>query len=211
MITLSPHLLIATATAFVGVGDTPDGIGAPEFVARLHEQVGRPDAVPFSVAAHDGANWDAVFVFHCGYWSHFDHRSDHSAWPLAPARTARKLGALAAERQVLREEPQAGDLFLQHSPAQRGFVRAGVVAQVVARRMGPDRRRIHDILTIEGGTGIHGELGGQQVLRILRRVSSRSGDRFIRWADLEPARVVRRGATLPRPRVWSEQALLKAA
>ena len=211
MITLSPHLLVATATAFVGVGEAPDGGAAPAFLSLLRQQVGRPEVVPFSVAAHEDANWDAAFVFHCGYWSHFDHRSDRSAWPVAPVRSARELGAFASERHVLRDEPHAGDVFLQYSPSQCGFVRAGIVAQVICRRLGPDRGRIHDVLTIEAGTGTHGELGGHQILRIMRRISSRSGDRFVRWAELEPAGLTRPGAVPSRPRVWSEENLLKAA
>ena len=211
MIPLSPQLLVATATVFIGVGDDPDAIAAAAFVARLLQQVGRPELVPFSVAAHDAAAWDAAFVFHCGYWSHFDHRIDRSTWPILPARDASELAAFATEHGVLRDKPHAGDIFLQHSPSRQGFVRAGIVAQVVATRRGPDRERVHDVLTIEGATGANGELGGQQVRRILRRVTASSGDRFIRWVELEPAPIARADDATPQPRVFPEEMLREAA
>src|SRR5262249_53254302 len=103
------------------------------------------------------------------------------------------------------------DIFLQHSPARRGFVRAGIVAQVVSRRVAANRARIYEVLTIEGNAGVHGELGGQQILRVLRRFSTKSGDRFIRWFELDPARATGRGAMFPRTRVWPEQSLVEAA
>jgi len=211
MIPLSPNLLVATATVLVGVSDDPDAIAAAAFVARLLQQVGRPEVVPFSVAAHDAATWDAAFVFHCGYWSHFDHRIDRSAWPVLPARDASELAAFATERGVLCDQPQAGDIFLQHSPSRQRFVRAGIVAQVVATRRGPDHERVHDVLTIEGATGTNGELCGQQVRRILRRVTRSSGDRFIRWVDLEPAPITSADDATPQLRVCSDEMLREAA
>jgi len=137
------------------------------------------------VGLEGDGSWDAAIVNHWGYWSHFDHESEQSSWPVIAAASADDLNEFGLLKGVLRDEPEAGDIFLQHSPMHRGFVRAGVLARVVARGAVDEERRYFDVLTIEGNTGAAGQPGGEQTLRVERRLSPERGDCFLRWMDLD--------------------------
>lgn len=157
MIDLSPKLLIAAASAFVGLiadeceGDPPD----------------------------DGT----ALLYRWGYWSHFDHQTGQSSWPLIETRTADELAAVALARYVLRDAPQVGDIFLQRSPVGRRFVRAGVVAEVSGSGQYSPKVTYHDAMTIEANTDEAGRLGGRRTLCLARRFLPARGDRFTRWSD----------------------------
>lgn len=171
MIRLSPDGLIGTASAFLGRGAS----GGPTDL--------------------DGRPVDVALLELWGFWSHYDHRTDQSSWPVAPAHTAAELGAFGTERGVLRDEPQRGDIFLQYAPRRRTFVHAGVVVRVRGRgQLGP-RQSYVDLLTIEGDTDALGRLGGGMTLRLARRLWPSAGDRFLRWVDLpEPGYATACGA-----------------
>jgi hypothetical protein len=187
MLRLSPVLLIATAGAFVGLGALPGDHGPGGFVRQIH-----------AVHASDPtsrASWDVPLIQHCGYWSHFDHRYEQSAWPMAGASTTEELAAFGKERRVLREEPAEGDIFLQYAPARGSFVHAGIVVAVLKSGRYDESTPYFDVATIEGDTDASGEIGGGVAMRVKRRLSPASGDRFLRWAELESFERVVRVAT----------------
>jgi hypothetical protein len=120
---------------------------------------------------------------HCGYWSHFDHQSGRSCWPIHEAATPADLAAYGRAHNLLRLDPRVGDILLQFNPMRRSFVRAGLVVRVVRRGWWTPGRPYVDVLSIEGGVDDDGQLGGAHVLRVERRLSACYGDRFLRWAD----------------------------
>ena len=125
---LSPALLIAAASAFVGlVVDHGDDDLADDGTALLHR-------------------W--------GYWSHYDYATDRSSWPLIHTRTADELAAAAMPKYVLRDAPAVGDIFLQRSPTSRHYVRAGVVAEVRGSGEYRPRTHYHDATTIEARSAV---------------------------------------------------------
>jgi hypothetical protein len=172
MIRLAPQLLIAAASSLVGLGEHPSEHAEGGLIHRL------------LAGATDGS-WDAALVHHLGYRSHYDHRSDWSAWPVAAPRAAEDLGAFGARTGVLRESPEEGDIFLQFSPLRRIFVHAGIVVQVCTRAKINEMTPYFEVVTIEGDTDGHGRLRGGRTMRITRRLSPSSGDRFLRWVDLD--------------------------
>ena len=125
----------------------------------------------------------------------FNHHDDGSSWPVPAAAVPDDFAAFGRTHGLLRDYPEEGDILLQFNPRAMGFVRAGLVVRVVGRGWWTPRRPYVDVLSIEGGTGDAGELGGADVLRVARRVAAWRGDRFLRWADAmphaaEPAAVV---------------------
>ena len=167
MTRLSPQLLIAAAGTFVESG-IPDG--------AFFES-------PRDDAAHK--SWDLKLIHHCGHWAHFDHQSERSSWPLPVVETPAQLGAFGSARDVVYDEPEVGDIFLQYAPRVRAFVHAGIVVGLLDAGRYSRNEPYVDIATIEGDTDEHGRLGGGRTMRVRRRLSSVSGDRFLRWAELE--------------------------
>jgi hypothetical protein len=155
----SPTLLIAAASSFVGLA--------------VDEREGE--------LSDDGT----AFLYRCGYWSHFDHASGTTSWPLIETRTADELAAVAMVRYVLRDAPQVGDIFLQHSQRAKRFVRAGVIAEVCGSGRYSQKIGYHDATTIEAGSDSAGQFRGRHILRVARRFLPSRGDRFIRWAELD--------------------------
>jgi hypothetical protein len=138
-----------------------------------------------SGAATSHVSWDVPLIQHCGYWSHYDYRCERSAWPVRDAATASELATFGVEHGVMREQPEAGDVFLQWAPRRMTFVHAGIVVAVLARGGRGSRAPYYDLDTIEGDTDAHGHLGGGVTMHMTRRLSAAAGDRFLRWADLE--------------------------
>jgi hypothetical protein len=171
----SPSLLLAAANAFVGLDELSSG----------DERTAVPELVLRQLGQHIADHWDTAILHHWGYWSHFDHYTDRSAWPVIAASTPGELADFGTAHGVLRTHPLEGDIFLQFGPACRAFVRAGVVARVLSHGQVSDSKPYFDVLTIEGNTGDDGTLGGARALRIVRRLSPAAGDRFLRWAELE--------------------------
>lgn len=184
---LFPQRLIATASAFVGLGEHVTDHVAGGLIDRLrHNGASGDDPVPRAL--------DVAVIQHWGFWSQYDHSREQSLWPLASVRTAAELGALAAERGILRKEPEVGDIFLQYSPKRASFVHAGVVARVGGSGTIAVSRTYVDIHTIEGDANERGQLGGGNTVRLARRLWPSGGDRFVRWVELDASaacRVVR--------------------
>ena len=172
MILRSPRLLIAAASVFVGLSEHDAGGAA--FIEAMRRAVGDVS----------GGRWDAAIVYHWGFWSHFDQRTERSSWPLVRASTAHELATFALEQRVRREAPEEGDVFVQYSPVTRTFVRTGVVVQIRARgQLG--KADYYDIVTVEGNSNERGDFGGPSVVRAERRLSPGKGDRFIRWTEID--------------------------
>lgn len=170
---LSPRLLVVAVSTFVGVVEAERRLHAGPWAELVARHTGmRP-----------GGRWDAALVQHCGYWSHFDHDTDRSAWPIAAATSAEDFAEYGRARGLLREEPEVGDILLQFNPGRRKFVRAGVVVRVVARGWWTPNRPYADVLSVEGDTDAQAGLGGTEVFRVARRTSASTGDRFLRWSD----------------------------
>jgi hypothetical protein len=143
-------------------------------------------AAAIGVTAVTDVGWSAAFVHHVGYWSHFDHRSGTSVWPLPDTGSCSDLAAFAARHLVLAADaPEPGDVYLLWSPAKKEFVRTGIVLSRSRRFRHPSGRRHYECLTIDGDTTRHGSLRGGQTAVVQRVLSPSRGDRLIRWPLLE--------------------------
>ena len=178
MIPLTPAFLIAGASGFVGMRETGPNRG--QMIDIFLKGVGLEP-----IGNDPGQPWCAAFVHHVGYWSHYDHASAKSSWPLRATGSCYYLGLDAKQKGILKEEPLDGDVFLVWSPALMRFAHTGVVARVRERGKTPGGNRWFDCDTIEGNTNDTGGREGWGVLRKLRRFYVDAGDRFIRWADLD--------------------------
>ena len=180
---LSPLLFVGTANAFVGLGEEPgDSLAGPHgaLVERfLRDARGRrtDDArVP----------WDAAFVHYVGYWSHYDDRCERSAWPLPATASVEELAQFAATSGTLREAPLAGDVFLLWCPANKKFVRTGIVIHVqFLFTPSSNRDRVYTCTTIEGNSDGYSNERGTMTMRTVRNLRPDRGDRFIRWSALD--------------------------
>lgn len=182
MIALSPSILIAAANTFAGVGD-------------LSKVKRNPLAQVIRKAPVDGdlTPWSTAFLWHVGYWSHFDHDSDASSWPLPATADPNALFRYAVERHVCHVEPQAHDIFGLWSPFQGLFVRSGIILRVNGRAVLPNGT-YYECTTLEGDTNRAGAARGKAAHRAKRFLSPDAGDRFLRWVDLDPAPAIEGGA-----------------
>jgi hypothetical protein len=189
MESLSAAALVGVAYAFVGFREekaTDAGGGRGQMVERFVREM------------RDAAlnEWSAAFVYHCGYWAHYDWRLGRSAWPL-PAAGPSDLAEFAAEADAMRDEPQLGDVFVQYSAVRGEFVRAGIVLAATGTRQTytVSERTIGksymDCEVIEANSTLTGRLDGPAVVRVRRPLSLARGDRFIRWTALAAAAAVR--------------------
>ena len=154
--------LLAAANAFVGLSDPNGDVLPGTFAREIRRRVGKP---------YPG-DWDVALLYHWGYWAYFDYERGASAWPLLATDSAQQLGEFAAAQGIQRIDPAVGDIYLQFAPTRQGFVRAGLVVQVI----GDDPSGCGSaVITIEGNAGRFGELGGPSILRIRRTVSPRRG------------------------------------
>jgi hypothetical protein len=174
-IPLTPSFLIAAASSLVGVredGGNNRGHMIELFLRGVNQSPGQP--------------WCAAFVHHVGYWSHFDYETQNSSWPLAATASCYMLGVEAKQRGVLREAPEVGDVFLLWNARLVRFAHTGVVARLRDKGETPRGGAWFDCDTIEGNTDLGGSREGDGVLQHVRRFYPKAGDRFIRWADLDP-------------------------
>jgi hypothetical protein len=176
MIPLTPMLLVAAANSLVGVSEHGGDNRGPMVELFLKE-----------VGQNPGQPWCAAFVFHCGYWSHYDTVRKQSSWPLPRTASCAELGVKAAQAKVLRDQPEVGDVFLKHSQTAGRFTHTGIVVGVLEPDPHEDRG-VFVCTTVEGNTNEDGSANGYTTLRRVRRLSPERGDAFIRWAELQPMR-----------------------
>ena len=178
MIPLTPRLLIAAATSFDGLREENGnnrGLMVERFLAGVGQAAGQP--------------WCAAFVYHVGFWSHYDHAGRRSSWPLPATASCWVLGDFANKRQVLMDEPMEGDVFLVWKPSIARFAHTGIVARVRATGKSPAGNVWFDCDTIEGNSNEEGDRDANAVVRRVRRFQQHlgggRGDRFVRWVDLD--------------------------
>ncbi|MEX2177776.1 MAG: hypothetical protein WD801_03640 [Gemmatimonadaceae bacterium] len=177
MIPLTPALVVATASAFIGLreeGGDNRGLMIELMLGGVQMPAGQP--------------WCAAFVHHVGRWSHYDYASRRSSWPLPATASCYVLGSFASRKGVLVSHAMVGDVFLIFKPELRRFAHTGFIAHVHACGATPAGNPWYDCETIEGNTNEKGSRNGTSVLRQQRRFypNARAGDQFIRWVDLDP-------------------------
>lgn len=182
MIPYTPHSLIATASAFAGLGDdgrcAPAGSPVDCFLRQVH-----PASHP-EPQAKDLDRWDAAFIHHVGFWSHFDQALGSSSWPVPPFADPGALADFAKAQDVLEERALPGDLFLLWGPGRQRFVKAGIVVEIVEVIEHGTFHATLDCHTIVGDSDlVLGERGGR-ALRHRQRFAAKRGDRFVRWTEL---------------------------
>jgi hypothetical protein len=175
---LTPAFLVAAAASLVGVHEQGGNNRGPMVELFLHE-VKQPPGEP----------WCAAFVHHVGYWSHYDSETRRSSWPLPPTASCYELGVFAKKRGVLRDEPEVGDVFLLWKEKLGRFAHTGVIVHLRAHGETAGEGQWFECETIDGNTDADGSREGDGVLRRIRRFLPNRGDRFIRWADLDPWRL----------------------
>jgi hypothetical protein len=200
MIPLTPLALVATANAFVGMGeDGGDELDAAlgKLVRRFLREVRNRRRRRDREARRRGTGrrrthggiawppWDAAFVHYTGYWSHYDPRVKKSSWPLPATGSVEELAQFAGVSGASRESPLGGDVFLLWSPAERLFVRTGIVTHVERRAYFSRGEKFYECVTIEGDSDASAEGPGTRTLRRVRRFAPQMGDRFIRWTALD--------------------------
>ena len=186
---LTPLLLIANANAFVELGE---GFG-PELRSVqgrlvevfLRELVGAAEAEGED-SGRPSPSWDAKFVHHVGYWSHFDQRCGRSSWPLPDTNSVTELAQYAFTTGLIREAPMAGDVFLAWDDDVKEFTRTGIVVRVERFTRTPSRTEYFQCVTIEGSSEHIIGPSGRLTLRHKRNLAPMLGDRVIRWAALDP-------------------------
>jgi hypothetical protein len=200
MIPLTPLALVSTANAFVGIGE--DGGEHPEsalgklvrrFLREVRNRRRRRDKesrrrgrgrrrTPGGVA---WPPWDAAFVHYAGYWSHYDPRGRMSSWPLPATGSVEELAQFAGISGAFRESPLGGDLFLLWSPAERRFVRTGIITHVERAAKFSQGEQFYECVTIEGDSDADSSGSATRTLRRVRNFAPEMGDRFIRWTSLD--------------------------
>lgn len=176
MFRLSPEQLIvgARTLAAMSVSEQFDG------TTRRDPDIGQ------RVEAERTDSWDVRFIQHCGFWSHYDHKSRTSAWPIPQTvTTTAELAEFGEQHAILRETPRTGDIFLQYGPQRKAFVHSGIVVDVLASRQFAGKPPHFDLYTIEGDTDEFGRLHRGRAMRVRRQLSPELGDRFLRWPALE--------------------------
>jgi len=173
MIPFTPALLVAAANAFVGVGEE-GGDNRGQMVELFLREVRQPPGQP----------WCAAFVYHVGYWSHYDHIARRSSWPLPATASCEELGKYAKPRKILMDEPAMGDVFLLYSKELKRFAHAGIIVSVNQKYEGK-ADTVYVCTTVEGNTNEDGSRNGTNTLSKTRRFSASADDGFVRWVDLE--------------------------
>ena len=200
MTTLSPQMLISGAGVLCQIRE--HGICPAPLVRHFVQGVGRARA----------RRWDAAFVHHAGYWSHYDNRSGTSSWPLPATTIANDLGIFARKHRVLSDGgPQPGEIFVLYSPSRAAFVHTGIVVGVEPPTERFDGALEYQCHTIEGNVTATGRPDGPLMGRGARILSPAFGDRTIRWADLEPYETTTRQKVTDRMSVLAQDQLLRAA
>ena len=179
MIPLSPVLLVQVAQALAGNGEDHPGRSRGRLVHRFLREAGVEGG-----AAGGDVPWHTAFVHYAGYWSHFDQRSATSSWPLPISASCHALALFAAQAGVLAEHPVEGDLFLLWGPAEKAFIRAGIVVELDGTGENLNGEPWTKCVTIEGDTNPVRAARGGETLRHARLLSAERGDRFVRWTAL---------------------------
>ena len=197
----SPSLLISAATTYLGWDEDEEqkrfarrSAFVERMMVEMHAELTGQKPVP----------WHTAFVNHVGYWAHYDHEYGASSWPLPATASADELGMFAVERGVMREEPEEGDVFLLWGTAKQVFVRAGIVLTPGDHAVTIRGTPYQEVVVIEANTNEARSETGGSVLKHTRRLSKETGDRFVRWRELD-VRAERMAAFLVRGSAEAER------
>jgi len=210
MIPLTPALLVGTASALIGYRNDSRCGGNPDCRnMRLDRVVRRLRA------RTEGASvrWDAAFVHHAGYASHFDHRAGRSSWPI-PTRCRvhpHALAEFAREANILDPQPEVGDLFVLWSDGRRQFVHTGIVLHVGLPGEFPSGHAFIECVVLSPNVHPDGRIGGPDTLRVTRRICPDRGDWFVRWTELDPVGPIDEPEGTSRPLGWDEDFVSREA
>jgi hypothetical protein len=182
---LTPALLVATASAFVALGENRGDASASAGGGLVHCFLRSTGSRRGERAGSARVPWNVAFVNHAGYWSHYEEEVERSSWPLPEAGTVGELAQYAGTTGALRESPLDGDLFLQWSRASRAFVHVGVIVRVKRFSYEPDGVRFFDCITVEAPADRTAGKARTRPLRCHRHFAPARGDRFIRWSSLD--------------------------
>ena len=181
MSALAPSALVAAAGSLIGLRD-----GSVARDAEIRQLLG-------GYVAGRRRPWASALIHHAGYWSHFQHRSRTSNWPLPRVRQVPDLAEYAAAKNVLSfAAPQPGEIFVLWSPAKQHFVHTGILLSVEPIPLYREddvgqahRDRRYVCSTIEGEVTSTGGFAGPHLGRVRRVLSPARGDRTIRWTELD--------------------------
>ena len=180
MTRLNPHVLVQLARRVVG----------QQFRGKLTEL--HAPAVPEGAdeaRSEDPesalATLDVRLLQLLGVRAYYDLATGRSAWPVPLGLSPHGLALFGAERGILHERPESGDIFLQRSLRVREFIHAGLVMTVDGWGCVNDHTVYFDTSTIEGDTDHRGLLERGYTCKLRRRLSPTLGDRFLRWCELE--------------------------
>lgn len=155
--------LIGAMEALEGVAEEPKGSNSGTMVERFLKAVGLKRGDP----------WCAAVVADAGKRALRDPVTKKSTWPLPMTGGCAYLHSWAAQRKVLRETPQVGDVFLLWYPSKGRMAHTGIITAVL-----PDG----SCMTLEGNTSDGKSREGWGLLSHHRTFGAK--DRFIRWTDL---------------------------
>jgi hypothetical protein len=159
---------------------------SPAFLITFAQALVDDDRTQVGADLPDPGESTASFIHHTGYWSHFDHRSGTSVWPLPCATSCETLARFAATNEVLVfDAPEPGDVYLLWSPSKYRFARAGIVISSLRPLTYPSGRRGYECLTIDACTSRSGSIRGPHTAVIQRALCPDAGDRLIRWSMLD--------------------------
>lgn len=200
MIPLTPLALVAAANALVSLGEEggerpAEGLGKLVRLFLREVRNRRKRHTQRNARSNRGRcrtqggavwpPWDAAFVHHTGYYSHYDPRSKISSWPLPATGSVEELAQYAGITGALRSAPLGGDVFLLWKPEDRRFVRTGIVTHVEHSANFSRAEKFYQCVTIEGDSDASSASPGNKILRRQRKFAPEMGDRFIRWTALD--------------------------
>jgi hypothetical protein len=112
------------------------------------------------------------FVNHCGHRSHLTLATRRSSWPLPLLPTCDALAMYARAVGILEDDPTEGDIYLKFNPFLRTFVRAGIIVSIDYEYTW-EGRSVYLCTVVDAGVSRGCAL------------SPITGDRVVRWVDLE--------------------------
>lgn len=183
---LSPMFFVAAAHTLAGLRNAHGRDRGPSVEAMLR-------------ATGDDTNakeWHAAFIYHVGYWSHYTDLYAQSAWPLPATNDCNVLAQFAMRKGILaKDAPRYGDIALLWSPEERRFIHSAIVI-----RAGKPQADFNFVVhfgctTLDGNVHDGGRLGGAGIHVTKRSLSPDTGDRFVRWVDLDRRSTLRFVAT----------------
>ena len=113
-----------------------------------------------------GLPWCAAYVTGVG------RQALGHAWPVIFSASVQSMVDWAIKKEILKDDPQKGDLFVIYFPSLKRYAHVGIVQEVLDGK----------IKTIEGNTNPGGSRDGWGIYERTRTIASTF--KYIRWVDL---------------------------